>query len=153
MSLYPKHPKATPQHRLAGLALEIALVISTCFIGWAIWSLVIWSRGQTPAKQILKMQVVGTKTGAPASWGHMAIRQFLVPIAFSLPFTILQFLVNPMFSDFSYWSDPMYWEGNPYVSLGSSAAGLLVNLASWGFSLADALWIFQKGQNRRITDI
>ena len=89
MNLLESHPKATPQHRLDGYALDVALAISTCLIGWIISSLVIWGQGLTPGKQISKMKVVSTHSGLPANWGHMAIRQFLIPMAMSLPFSIL----------------------------------------------------------------
>lgn len=149
MNLMEQHPKASPQHRLGGYALDLALLVSTCCIGWFIWSLVIWGQGLTPGKQILKMKVVSSKTGLPASWGHMAIRQFLIPIAFSLPFSILSFAFQPYIFDSYYWSDPYYYDYALFDSIGS----LIVNLLAFGVTLLDALWIFNKGQNRRVTDL
>ena len=71
---------ATFQHRLGGIALDTALVFVTFGIGWIIWTLVLWGEGQTPAKQILKMRTINFTNGRPASWGHMAIREFLIPL-------------------------------------------------------------------------
>ena len=71
---------ATFQHRLGGIALDTALFFVTFGIGWTIWALVIWGEGQTPAKQILKMRTINFTNGRPASWGHMAIREFLIPL-------------------------------------------------------------------------
>jgi uncharacterized RDD family membrane protein YckC len=45
-----------------------------------IWSFVVWGEGQTPAKKILKMRTVNATTGNAASWGHMAIRELLIPL-------------------------------------------------------------------------
>lgn len=75
---------ASFQHRLGSYALEtlLSLIISflTFGLGWLIWSLVVWGRGQTPAKQILRIRVRHFETGAVATWGHMAVREFLVPL-------------------------------------------------------------------------
>ena len=71
---------ATFQHRLGGIALDAALCFVTFGIGWMIWALVIWGEGQTPAKQILKMRTINFTNGRPASWGHMAIREVLIPL-------------------------------------------------------------------------
>ncbi len=67
-------------HRLGGYALDTVLAGLTLGIGWLIWSFVVWGEGQTPAKKILKMRTLNATTGTPASWGHMAIREFLVPL-------------------------------------------------------------------------
>jgi uncharacterized RDD family membrane protein YckC len=67
----------TPGRRLGQYALEILLSIVTLFIGWAVWSLVVWSRGQTPAMQVLHIRVVKLSTGQTATWGTMALREFV----------------------------------------------------------------------------
>ena len=46
------------KRRLGARLLEIPLAIVTLGIGYLIWSLIVFSRGQTPAKQVLKMRVV-----------------------------------------------------------------------------------------------
>jgi len=144
MNLLESHPKASPQHRLGGYALDIALALSTCFIGWIIWSLVIWGQGLTPGKQILKMKVVSSNSGLPATWGHMAIRQFLIPMAMSLPFSILAAIFTPDFYN-SEWSD--------FGATGMMGLSFLFNIALLVVVAVDAFWILNKGENRRITDL
>ncbi len=71
---------ASFQHRLGAYALDAVLAVLTLGIGWLIWSLVVWGEGQTPAKKILKIRVRHFETGSVATWGHMAVREFLVPL-------------------------------------------------------------------------
>ena len=71
---------ASFQHRLGAYALDAVLAVVTLGIGWLIWSLIVWSEGQTPAKKILKIRVRHFETGAVATWGHMAVRELLVPV-------------------------------------------------------------------------
>jgi uncharacterized RDD family membrane protein YckC len=71
---------ASFQHRLGAYALDAALAVVTLGIGWLIWSLVVWGEGQTPAKKILKIRVRHFETGSVVTWGHMAVREFLVPL-------------------------------------------------------------------------
>jgi uncharacterized RDD family membrane protein YckC len=55
--------------------LDTILVPLTLGIGWLIWSLLAWRRGQSPAKQLMGMYVV--HDGRPASWKRMAAREIL----------------------------------------------------------------------------
>ena len=137
-----KHlPRASVQHRLGGYALDGALFLAsffTLFLGWIIWSLVLWGQGQTPAKQILKMRVYSIDTARPASWGHMALRQFLIPTAFSciyIPFFIAAMAVSV--------------DSSVIATGGVTIIGSLVVCA---VQLADALWIFKADERQRITD-
>lgn len=75
---------ASFQHRLGAYALDAVLAVLTLGIGWLIWSLVIWGEGQTPAKKILKIRVRHFETGSVVTWGHMAVREFLVPVTVSI---------------------------------------------------------------------
>jgi uncharacterized RDD family membrane protein YckC len=85
-----KYPfvKATPQHRLGAIVLDTVFCVLTFYIGYIVWALIVWGQGQTPGKQILKIRVYSADTGRQATWGHMAVRQFLIPIAFSIAFWI-----------------------------------------------------------------
>ncbi|MSZ66661.1 MAG: hypothetical protein F2711_03425, partial [Actinobacteria bacterium] len=90
------YPKATVQHRLGGKAVDLAMYTVTFGIGWLIWSLIVWGQGQTPGKQILKLRVYDKTTGKPIKWGHMAIREFLLPLAIglvSLPLVVVFTLI------------------------------------------------------------
>jgi uncharacterized RDD family membrane protein YckC len=64
--------------RLGGALLGAVLFVITLGIGYIIWALIAWSKGQTPAKQILKMYVIDIETGLPATWGKMFIRGFVL---------------------------------------------------------------------------
>ena len=75
---------ASFQHRLGAYALDIAISALTFGIGWLIWSFIVWGDGQTPGKKILKIRVRNFDTGAVATWGHMAVRELLVPLAVAI---------------------------------------------------------------------
>jgi uncharacterized RDD family membrane protein YckC len=63
--------------RLGQYLLEIALVIVTLIIGYIVWSLIIWSRGETPGMHVLHMKCVKKDTGQVATWGTMALREIV----------------------------------------------------------------------------
>lgn len=71
-------PLSSIGKRLGGYLLEIVLAVVTLLIGWLVWSFVVWAKGQTPAKALLKMRVVKPATGRSLSWGQMFVREFLV---------------------------------------------------------------------------
>jgi uncharacterized RDD family membrane protein YckC len=75
---------ASFQHRLGAIVLDATLMVFTLGIGWVIWSFIVWGEGQTPAKKILKLRTINFTNGRPASWGHMGIREALVPTAVSI---------------------------------------------------------------------
>jgi uncharacterized RDD family membrane protein YckC len=80
---------ASFQHRLGAYALDCALAFVTLGIGWWIWSLVVWAQGQTPGKKILKIRVYAADTQRPATWGHMAVREFLIIFAIGIAVGVL----------------------------------------------------------------
>jgi uncharacterized RDD family membrane protein YckC len=63
--------------RFGGSLLEALLMVVTLYIGWLIWSLLIGSKGLTPAKQILGMRVISAKDRQPANGGRMFLREFV----------------------------------------------------------------------------
>jgi len=75
---------ASFQHRLGAYALDAALSVITFGIGWLIWSFIVWGEGQTPGKKILKIRVRNFDSGAVATWGHMAVRELLVPLTVAI---------------------------------------------------------------------
>ena len=92
---------ATPAVRLGAYALELVFLVLTLFIGWAIWALIVWGRGTTPGHQILRLYIVDAKSGRTATWGHMALREFVIKgivgsIASSITFGIY-FIVDSLF--------------------------------------------------------
>lgn len=135
MDIYP-YSKASVQHRLGGWAVDLAMNLVTFGIGWFIWSMVVWGQGQTPGKQILKMRVYDKTTGKPVKWGHMAIRQFLLPWAFSsvlLPIALVFSLV-------------------PSVEIQLRAIVTLY-LGFFIGGLIDAFWILRGDKRNRLVDV
>jgi len=128
---------ATPQHRLAGRVVDGAFYIVTLGIGWFIWNLVVWGQGQTPGHQVLKMRIYSMDTKKPASWGHMALRQFLLPLAFGMiPFVFI--IVGTSLSN------------------NDGSSGLFVVLFGYLLGLAavltDGFWIFRGNERQRLVD-
>jgi uncharacterized RDD family membrane protein YckC len=71
-------PLASIQARLGSYLLDILLVIVTLVIGWLVWSFFAWQTGQTPAKRLLKQQVVSSKDDKPFTFAQMALRELVV---------------------------------------------------------------------------
>ena len=68
-------PLADKGRAALGYVLAVLLFIVTLGIGYIIWSLVAWGRGQTPAQRLLGLRCWRPETGRPASRGQMALRQ------------------------------------------------------------------------------
>ncbi len=115
---------ATFQHRLGAISLDCALAFLTLWIGWMIWSLVVWGKGQTPGKQILKIRVYAADTQRPATWGHMAVREFLLMLALGIGFGVLNLVTF----------------------------GIIGSLAIIAWYVLEIVWYFTKG-SRTLRDI
>jgi uncharacterized RDD family membrane protein YckC len=115
---------ATPQHRLACIALDTALAFCTFGIGWLIWSMILWGQGQSPAKNILKTRVYSSNTGRPATWGHMAVREVLIWFAIYL--------------------------AAGFISIFTFGFGFILYCAALA---VDGFWILKDGNNQRVMDI
>jgi uncharacterized RDD family membrane protein YckC len=63
--------------RIGAWFLAIPLAVVTLGIGYLIWGLIVWGRGQTPALQVLGMRVWRPETQRNASWGYMALREII----------------------------------------------------------------------------
>ena len=109
---------ASFQHRLGAYALDCALAFLTLGIGWMIWSLVVWGEGQTPGKKILKIRVYAADTQRQVTWGHMAVREFLLMLAIGLAAGVLNLI--------------------SFATLGTLA------LIAW--YVMETIWYFTKGQ-------
>lgn len=66
---------SSPRRRARSLVLEVVLVVVTLGVGWLAWSVVLWRRGQTPAKRLMRMRCIDTRSGAAAGAGTMAARE------------------------------------------------------------------------------
>ncbi len=116
--------------RLLGFVLDLVLATLTLGIGWWVWFLVIASRGQTPAKQILKLQVVHAHS--PSSTWPITVFRY---VALAIPGWI--FAIVEVFGLISL----------PYSMM------ILWNVITWVFwmlPLVDALFIFMPRQQRLI---
>ena len=86
---------ASSGRRIGAWFLSIPLAIVTLGIGYAIWGLIVWGRGQTPALQVLGMRCWRPETGRVAGWGWMALREIVGRFAEGLlgPITLVLSLV------------------------------------------------------------
>ena len=135
--LETRAPLASPGHRLGAIAVDAGLNIVTFGIGWLIWSLITWGKGQTPGKNLLKIRVLNEPTGKPATWGQMFIRQTLLPLTAAIPYAIAYgvFMTQVMNTDPS-------WQ-----SVLALLACIAMYLALW---IVDIVWIFGATQRRLV---
>jgi len=86
---------ASSGRRIGAYFLSIPLYIVTLGIGYAIWGLIVWGRGQTPALQVLGMRCWRPETGHVAGWWWMALREIAGGFleAFLGPITLVVSLV------------------------------------------------------------
>ena len=68
---------ASVWRRIGAYFLSIPLSIVTLGIGYLIWGLIVWGRGQTPALQVLGMRCWRPETGRVAGWWWMALREIV----------------------------------------------------------------------------
>jgi uncharacterized RDD family membrane protein YckC len=68
---------ASVGRRIGAYFLAIPLAIVTLGIGYVVWGLIVWGRGQTPALQVLGMRCWRPETGRVASWWWMALREIV----------------------------------------------------------------------------
>jgi uncharacterized RDD family membrane protein YckC len=69
---------ASPWVRLGAHLLNALLVLVTLVIGWVVWTIVVWGKGQNPGQRILGLRVVEKQTGEAATRGQMFVRNFLI---------------------------------------------------------------------------
>lgn len=68
---------ASVGRRIGAYFLSIVLAIVTLVIGYVIWGLIVWGRGQTPALQVLGMRCWRPESGRVAGWWWMALREIV----------------------------------------------------------------------------
>lgn len=68
---------ASTARRIGAYFLAIPLMIVTLGIGYVIWGLVIWGRGQTPALQVLGMRCWRPETQSVPGFWWMALREVI----------------------------------------------------------------------------
>ena len=83
--------------RIGSALLDSLLLFATLFIGWLIWAAITAGKGQTPAKQLLKIRVVDATTGQPIGFARYLfmrgiIGNFVANIAYFFTLYILFFM-------------------------------------------------------------
>jgi uncharacterized RDD family membrane protein YckC len=68
---------ASVGRRIGAYFLAIPLAIVTLGIGYIVWGLLVWGKGQTPALQVLNMRVWRPETNRVAGFWHMALREIV----------------------------------------------------------------------------
>lgn len=66
---------ASVGRRIGAYFLAIPLSIVTLGIGYVIWGVIVWGRGQTPTFQVLKMRCWRPETAEVPGWWRMALRE------------------------------------------------------------------------------
>jgi hypothetical protein len=122
-----------PARRFTAWVLEIVLISGTAYIGWLIWSLVTWGRGQTPAQNLLRIISINEITGAPAKRPQMFIRYFLIFATYWIAYFAVSNIAYAI---------------NPSGIL--LATGILIVLA---VQLFDISGIVRRSDHRRLADL
>jgi uncharacterized RDD family membrane protein YckC len=91
---------ATVGRRFWGYLLEAVLLVLTLFVGWLVWSLIVWARGQTPAKQLLGMYCVKLESSRRAGWGAMFMREVIGEWVIMGVLGLVTFGIAPLILDF-----------------------------------------------------
>jgi len=68
---------ASVGRRIGAYFLAIPLAIATLIIGYVVWGLIVWGRGQTPALQVLGMRCWRPETRRVSSFWWMALREIV----------------------------------------------------------------------------
>ncbi|MEP7020424.1 MAG: RDD family protein [Pseudonocardiales bacterium] len=66
---------ATAGKRIGTYLVDVVLLVVTLFIGYLIWSLIVWSKGLTPGKQVMGLRTYHLQSQRAATWGQMFLRQ------------------------------------------------------------------------------
>ncbi len=140
-------PLASIGKRIGAGAIDFAIYafggLFTCglgSLGWMIWSLIAWKDGQTPGKLMLKLRTYGTVHSRPATWGHMAVRQLLIPLTYYL-------VVIPVWiADASY--DPYSYYSTDYTVI----AGVFALIAYVGIFILELITLSNSPIRQRLTD-
>src|SRR5437764_2882683 len=66
---------ASHGRRIGAYFLSLVLIVFTLVIGWVIWVLILWGRGQTPTYQVLGMRCWRPETREVPGFWWMALRE------------------------------------------------------------------------------
>ena len=93
-SPYLSSELATPQTRIIAFILDAVLMGALLGVGWFIWFLMIAGRGTTPAHDLMGQVIIDVKTGKPASFGKVFIRECLVKGLLSMVLASMTMFIN-----------------------------------------------------------
>lgn len=97
--LPPGTELATAGKRIGTNLLEIVLIVVTLFVGYLVWMLIAWGKGQTPGKQLTGLRVYHLNNQRAASWGQMFVRQIVGGIVNSIFYIGLIVSIVFLFTD------------------------------------------------------
>ena len=70
---------ASIARRLAARVLDTVIIVFTLYIGWLIWSFMVYGRGQSPGKQLVGIYAASVDDPERRlSWGSMFLREFVL---------------------------------------------------------------------------
>ena len=70
---------ASIPRRLAARCLDSLIIVFTLYIGWLIWSFIVYGRGKSPGKQLVGIYAARVDNPEhPLSWGSMFLREFVI---------------------------------------------------------------------------
>ena len=70
---------ASIARRLAARVLDTVIIVCTLYIGWLIWSFIVYGRGQSPGKQLVGIYAASVDDPERRlSWGSMFLREFVL---------------------------------------------------------------------------
>lgn len=87
--------------RLLAYLLDAILQAATLGIGWLIWAAIIAGKGQTPAKQILRLRVIDSGDSKPLGFARMLFMRGIVAglvAAILIPLTLGIILLMPVWN-------------------------------------------------------
>jgi uncharacterized RDD family membrane protein YckC len=90
----PQSGLATPQTRIVAFILDAILMGLLLGIGWFIWFVMIAGRGTTPGHDLMGHVIIDRKTGQPASFGRMLIRECFLKGILSMFLASLTMFIN-----------------------------------------------------------
>lgn len=71
--------------RFLAYLLEGILLLLTLFVGWIIWAIIVSGKGQTPAKQVLKLRVIDAQSSKALGFARMFfVRGFIAGLVSSI---------------------------------------------------------------------
>jgi uncharacterized RDD family membrane protein YckC len=106
---------ASVGRRIGAYFLAIPLFVVTLGIGYIVWGLILWGRGTSPALSVLGMKVWRPDDRKLASWGYMALRDFIGRIVDGI-LSIITLLISFI----------MFVSGKEHKSLHDLIAGTVV---------------------------